>query len=223
MIKLIGILIIIVGFIMKLDTIAVVVAAGIITGLVSGMSFNSIITTLGKAFVENRYMSIFIISLPVIGLRERAAFLIGKIKSATFGKITSLYLIIRTLASMFSIRIGGHVQFIRPLILPMSQGAAENRYGNMEENDLEAIKGLNGAVENYGNFFGQNFFVASGGVLLIVGVLKELKYNVDALDIAKASLPIAIIIMIVGTVQFLSYDRKFDKKYLKKKIKKENS
>ena len=229
MIKLIGILIIIVGFIMKLDTIAVVVAAGIITGLVSGMSFNSIITTLGKAFVENRYMSIFIISLPVIGilerygLRERAAFLIGKIKSATFGKITSLYLIIRTLASMFSIRIGGHVQFIRPLILPMSQGAAENRYGNMEENDLEAIKGLNGAVENYGNFFGQNFFVASGGVLLIVGVLKELKYNVDALDIAKASLPIAIIIMIVGTVQFLSYDRKFVKKYLKKKIKKENS
>ena len=80
MIKLIGILIIVVGFIMKFDTIAVVVLAGIVTGLVSGMSFNDIVATLGKAFVENRYMSIFIISLPVIGilerygLRERAAF-----------------------------------------------------------------------------------------------------------------------------------------------------
>jgi uncharacterized membrane protein len=71
MIKLIGILIIIIGFILKLDTIAVVVIAGIATGLVSGMPFNDIITTLGKAFVENRYMSIFIISLPVIGILER--------------------------------------------------------------------------------------------------------------------------------------------------------
>lgn len=125
MIKLIGILIIVIGFILKLDTIAVVVFAGIITGLVSGMSFNEIMTTLGKAFVTNRYMSIFIISLPVIGLleryglRERAAYLIGKIKSATVGRLTSLYLIIRTLAAMFGLRIGGHVQFIRPLILKL--------------------------------------------------------------------------------------------------------
>ncbi|GLC30482.1 membrane protein [Clostridium omnivorum] len=222
MIKLLGILIILVGFILKLDTIAVVVVAGITTGLVSGMSFNEIMTVLGKAFVENRYMSLFIISLPVIGilerygLRERAAYLIGKIKSATVGRLTSLYLVIRTLAAMFSIRIGGHVQFIRPLILPMAQGAAKSRYENIDEEDEEAVKGLEAAVENYGNFYGQNFFVASGGVLLIVGVLKELKYNVEALDIAKASLPIAIIIMVVGTLQFLYYDKKFDKKYRNK-------
>ncbi|WP_423237286.1 DUF969 domain-containing protein [Clostridium puniceum] len=217
--KLIGILIIIVGFIIKLDTIAVVVVAGIATGLVSEMSFNDIVTTLGKAFVENRYMSLFIISLPAIGilerygLREKAADLISKIKSATFGRLTSIYLIIRTLASMFSVRIGGHVQFIRPLILPMSEGAAKSRYGKLSEEDIQAIRGLNGAVENYGNFFGQNFFMASGGVLLIVGVMKELNYPVEALDIAKASLPVAIIIMVVGTIQFLYYDKKFDKKY----------
>lgn len=222
MIKLLGILIILVGFILKLDTIAVVVVAGITTGLVSGMSFNEIMTVLGKAFVENRYMSLFIISLPVIGilerygLRERAAYLIGKIKSATVGRLTSLYLVIRTLAAMFSIRIGGHVQFIRPLILPMAQGAAKSRYEKVDEKVEEAVKGLEAAVENYGNFYGQNFFVASGGVLLIVGVLKELKYNVEALDIAKASLPIAIIIMIVGTLQFLYFDKKFDKKYKNK-------
>lgn len=222
MIKLIGILVIIVGFILKLDTIAVVVVAGIVTGLVSGMPFDTIVTLLGKAFVENRAMSIFIVSLPVIGLleryglRERAAYLIGKIKSATFGRLTSTYLVIRTVASMFSIRIGGHVQFVRPLILPMSLGAAENKHGDISEEDKEAIKGLNAAIDNYGNFFGQNFFVASGGVLLIVGVMKGLKYNVDALDIAKASLPIAIIIMIVGTIQSLYYDKKFEKKYGKK-------
>lgn len=222
MIKLIGILIIIVGFIIKLDTIAVVVVAGIATGLVSGLSFNAIMKILGDAFVTNRYMSLFIISLPVIGLleryglKERAAFLIGKIKSATVGKLTSLYLIIRTVASVFSIRIGGHVQFIRPLILPMAEGAADSKYENFDEEGKETVKGLEGAVENYGNFFGQNGFVAAGGVLLIVGVLKELKYTVEAIDVAKASIPVAIIIIIVGTVQFLYYDRKFDKKYKKR-------
>lgn len=219
MIKLIGIAIIVVGFILKLDTIAVVVGAGIVTGFVSGLSFNEIMNILGKAFVNNRLMSIFIISLPVIGilerygLRERAAYLIGKLKSATFGRLTALYLIIRTLAAMFSLRIGGHVQFIRPLILPMAQGAAEARYRELEEKDKEAIKGLTAAVENYGNFYGQNFFVASGGVLLVVGVLKELKYNVDALSVAKASLPVAILAMLVGTIQFLYFDKKFDRKY----------
>nr|WP_027625154.1 DUF969 domain-containing protein [Clostridium lundense] len=228
MIKLIGILIILIGFIIKLDTIAVVVFAGIATGLVSGMSFNDVMTTLGKAFVENRYMSIFIISLPVIGLleryglRERAAYLISKLKSATVGRLTSLYLVIRTVAAMFGIRIGGHIQFIRPLILPMAMGAGENRYGKMDKEDVETIKSLEGAVENYGNFFGQNFFVASGGVLLIVGVMKEQGYIVEAVDIAKASLPIAIIIMIVGTIQFLYYDKKFDKKY-KSQLKSENN
>lgn len=222
MIRLIGILIIVIGFIIKLDTLAVVVIAGIATGLVSGMSFNDIMKILGEAFVTNRYMSLFIISLPVIGLleryglKERAAYLIGKIKTATVGKLTSIYLIIRTISAVFSLRIGGHVQFIRPLILPMAQGAAENRYEDFDEEGKEVVKGLEGSVENYGNFFGQNGFVASGGVLLIVGVLKELNYKVEAIDVAKASLPIAVIIMIVGTIQFLYYDKKFDKKYKKK-------
>lgn len=219
MIKLIGILIIIVGFLIKLDTIAVVIGAAIVTGLVSGLSFNEIMTILGKAFVTNRYMSIFIVSLPVIGLleryglRQRAAYLIGKIKSATVGKLTAVYLIIRTLAAMFSLRIGGHVQFIRPLILPMAEGAAKNRYGEISKEDNQTIKGLEGAVENYGNFFGQNCFLASGGVLLIVGVMKELNYTIEAIDIAKAAMPIAIIIMIIGTIQFIYFDKKFDKKY----------
>ncbi|WP_330389627.1 DUF969 domain-containing protein [Geosporobacter ferrireducens] len=221
MIKLVGILIIIIGFMMKIDTIAVVVVAGIATGLAAGMSFNEIMTILGGAFVTNRYMSIFIISLPVIGLleryglRERAAYLIGKIKSATVGRLTSLYLIIRTIAAMFGLRIGGHVQFIRPLILPMAEGAATSRYGDMDEADIQTIKGLEGAVENYGNFFGQNFFVASGGVLLIVGVMNEQGYPVEAIDVAKASLPVALIIMLIGTLQFLYYDKKFDRKYIK--------
>jgi uncharacterized membrane protein len=218
---LIGVLVIVVGFALKMNTIAIVVVAGIVTGLIGGIDFDKLMGILGKAFVDNRAMSIFIITLPVIGLlerfglRERAAYLISQIKAATMGRITSLYLVIRTLAAVFSIRLGGHAQFIRPLILPMSLGAAKTRYGEMEEQDVEDVKGLNAAVENFGNFFGQNGFAAASGVLLIVGTLKEQKIVVEALDIAKASILMAVLIMVIGTLYYLYWDRRLDQKYHK--------
>ena len=68
---LIGILIIIVGFALKLDTIAVVVSAGVVTGLVADMSISEILSTLGTAFINNRTTCLFMLTIPVIGLCER--------------------------------------------------------------------------------------------------------------------------------------------------------
>ena len=70
-VKLIGVLIVIAGFILKLDTLAVVVTAGLATGLVAGMSPLEILDTLGTAFITNRTATLFILTLPVIGLCER--------------------------------------------------------------------------------------------------------------------------------------------------------
>ena len=67
-IKLIGVLIVVIGFILKLDTLAVVVVAGLATGLVAGMSPMDILNTLGTAFITNRTATLFILTLPVIGL-----------------------------------------------------------------------------------------------------------------------------------------------------------
>ena len=61
-IKLIGVLIVIVGFILKLDTLAVVVVAGLATGLVAGMSPMKILETLGTAFITNRTATLFILT-----------------------------------------------------------------------------------------------------------------------------------------------------------------
>lgn len=58
-IKLIGVLIVIVGFILKLDTLAVVVVAGLATGLVAGMSPMKILETLGTAFNHKPYRHSF--------------------------------------------------------------------------------------------------------------------------------------------------------------------
>ena len=67
-IKLIGIVIVIIGFVMKFDTLAVVVVAGIVTGFVGGLDFMEILSTLGSAFLTNRTATLFILTLPAIGL-----------------------------------------------------------------------------------------------------------------------------------------------------------
>lgn len=123
--KLIGIIIIILGFLLKIDTIAVILIAAVVTGLVSGLDLYAILDTLGKAFVDNRLVTLFILTLPMVGLIERfglkkqASNMIGKVKQVTSGRLLTIYLIIRELAGVASIRIGGHPQFVRTLINPM--------------------------------------------------------------------------------------------------------
>ena len=213
-IKLIGVLIIIIGFMLKLDTIAVVLVAGLATGLVAGVGFVEILEVLGGAFVSTRYMTLLLLTLAVVGilerngLRERAEICISKLKSATCGKVLSLYVVIRTVAAILSLRMGGHVQFIRPLIYPMAKGAAEKE-GKLTVELDEELKGHVNAVENYGNFYGQNGFIASSGVLLIVGTLKELGVEgVEAYSVAKASLIMASLSVIISIIRNYMFDMK---------------
>lgn len=58
-IRLIGIAIIVVGFILKFDTIATVVLAGLVTALVSGVSLVEFLEILGKEFSNQRVLTIF--------------------------------------------------------------------------------------------------------------------------------------------------------------------
>ena len=213
-IKLIGVLIIIIGFMLKLDTIAVVLVAGLATGLVAGMGFVEILEVLGGAFVSTRYMTLLLLTLAVVGilerngLRERAEMCISKLKGATCGKVLSIYVVIRTIAAILSLRIGGHVQFIRPLVYPMAKGAAEKE-GKLTVELDEELKGHVNAVENYGNFYGQNGFIASSGVLLIVGTLKELGIsNIEAYSVAKASLIMAVLSVIISIIRNYMFDMK---------------
>jgi len=222
MIKLIGIIIVIIGFTLKLDTIAVVLSAGVLTGLVAGLSINEILTTLGQTFVSQRAIALFILTLPVIGmcerygLKERAATLISNAKSLSAGKLLSVYALVRQVAAALSIRMSGHPQFVRPLVNPMAQGAAVSNFGEIDKEDEDRIKASSAAMDNYGNFFGQNLFMASSGVLLITSTLQEQGYVVDALDVAKASITIAVILFIMVLVQNHLLDKSLIKKYSKK-------
>ncbi|ARJ50468.1 DUF969 domain-containing protein [Staphylococcus lutrae] len=221
--KLVGILIIVLGFYFKWDTIGTVLIAAVVTGLVSHMSVITILETLGKAFVDNRMVSLFILTLPMIGMLERfglktqATRLINRIQGVTAGRIMTVYLFIREIAGLASIRIGGHPQFVRPLMNPMVQAAAKTKYQrNIDHEDEEKLKAHIAAMENFGNFFGQNLFVGASGVLLIVATFQSLHMEVKAVEIAIYSAPIAVIVLIVGIIQNRMFDRKMNRKYGKK-------
>ena len=212
---LIGIVIIVVGFTLKLDVLAVVLTAGIATGIAAKIDFLEILGIIGKAFVDNRLMSVFLVSLPVIavleryGLRERSSTLIEKLRNATAGRILGLYMVIRSIASALSIRIGGHVQFIRPLIYPMAEAAAKaHKKQELTEKETEKLKSLSAAIENYGNFFAQNIFVGASGLLLIQTTLQENGYNVSLKQLALFSIPMGIIAIIFTLIQVYIYDKK---------------
>ncbi|SFB93129.1 Protein of unknown function [Brevinema andersonii] len=125
MFRLIGISIIILGFILKLDTIAVIIIAGFISGLVSGTDLIEILSLLVQAFLDTCCMSIFLITLPVMGMLERyglrntAANIILNLKNATVTKIFSIFLIMRLGLEALGVRLSGHIEFIRPLLYPM--------------------------------------------------------------------------------------------------------
>uniref|UniRef100_UPI002FE16C2A 5-oxoproline transporter, DUF969 family subunit n=2 Tax=Muricomes intestini TaxID=1796634 RepID=UPI002FE16C2A len=61
LLKLLGILIVIVGFALKLDSILIVLVAAIVTAIVGNLGAAGLLETLGTSFVANRSMAIFIL------------------------------------------------------------------------------------------------------------------------------------------------------------------
>ncbi len=215
--KLIGVLIVVIGFAIKFDTIATVVIAGIVTGLVAKMPVMDILETLGNSFINNRTATLFVLTLPCIGicerygLKEKAIDFIRSIKNATTGRVILIYQAIRTLAAAFSVRLGGHPQFVRPVVVPMAEGAAVAKYGEIDDKVSDTIHGASAAAENYGNFYAQNCFMGASGTLLIVSTLVEQGFDVTALQIATWSIPIVVISVLVGAWRDLTLDNKLAK------------
>lgn len=221
--KLIGVVVVVIGFALKFDTLATVVIAGLVTGFVAGMTPLDILTTLGNSFLGNRTATLFVLTLPVIGILERyglkdkAVDFIKSIAGATAGRVVSLYLAIRAAAAAFSLRIGGHPQFVRPIVNPMAQGAAIAKFGEVDDATEDEIKGLCAGSENYGNFYAQNCFMGASGTLLIVSTLNEAGYaDVTALNIAANSWWIAGIAVVVGIAYNLLFDAKLKKRFANK-------
>ncbi|QYM80159.1 DUF969 domain-containing protein [Horticoccus luteus] len=200
MIKLIGILIVAAGFAVRANTLLVVLAAGVATGLSAGMSFNEVIELFGKFFVENRYMTLpVVLMLPVIGLlerhglKERAEMLIKHAGAATAGRVLLLYTAMRQISISLGVNIGGHAGAVRPLVAPMAEAAARARHGEVSPEISERIRAHAAAAENIGNFFGEDIFIAVGAVLLMKGFFDAEGLSVSVWHMALWGIPTALV------------------------------
>lgn len=218
----IGVVIVVIGFALRLRVTIIVVAAGLATGVVAGMPLvgtnaaPGIVDTLGRAFANGRIITLFVLALPAIGISERyglqeqARRLILKIPAATVGRLQFVYHLFRMAIAAAGIRLGsGHVAFSRPLIVPMALSTArleESREG-VSDTDRDRVKAASGASENYGNFFGQNLFFGAAGVALVVTTLREHGFPVDPRDVSWWAVPIAVASVVLGAFQYWRLDR----------------
>jgi uncharacterized membrane protein len=214
MLSLIGVLIVVVGFVLRFNPLLVVTIAGVATGLVAGKDLVSVISTLGRAFIENRYVATVWLLLPVIGLlesaglKERAHALIATLRVATAGRVLLAYLALRQVTSALGlVSLGGQAQMVRPLLAPMAEGAAESRVGPLSDRMRHRIRAFAASADNVGFFFGEDIFIAIGSILLMRGFLEQSGVRVEPVDLAVWSIPTAVAAFVIHGVRILWLDR----------------
>lgn len=211
---LLGVAWVVAGFILRRNPVVVVVTAGLVSGLAAGKSLPELLALLGESFVSNRALLLFALTLPTIGLLERAGLRehahawINRMRGMTLARLLVGYLGLRQVLSMMGlINLGGHAQTVRPLLAPMSEAAAEKQMGKVPEKERQRILALGAGTDNVGLFFGEDVFVAVGAVLLIQGFFAEQGIVMEPLQIALWAAPTAVAAFAIHALRVFLFQR----------------
>ncbi len=212
LLKLLGILIVIIGFLLKMDSILIVMASAVVTGLVSGMDPITLLSVLGSSFISNRSMCVFVLIMLVTGTLERnglkqaAAQFMSKFKNATAGMVIGIYGVFRMIFAAFNVNFGGVAGFVRPIVMPMAIAAAKRKNENISDDYIDNLKGMASGMENVAWFFGQVLFVGTPGMLLVQSTLSDLGYDVTLKDLMMVQIPVALIALVVSILYYCIKD-----------------
>ena len=221
LLKLLGIIIVVIGFVLKLDSILIIMIAAIVTALVAGMDPVTFLETLGSSFVANRSMCVFVMVMVVTGTLERnglkqaAANLMKKFKNASASVVVAIYGVFRLVFAAFNVSFGGVAGFVRPIVLPMATAAAKKNGKKISEKYEENLKGMASGMENIAWFFGQVLFVGTSGMILVQSTLAGLGYDVELVDLMKVQIPVAIIAVAVAIVYYYIKDKQLSRRETK--------
>ena len=208
MFSLIGIVIVVIGFVLRINPLLVVTVAGLATGIAGGLGPLEVVAAFGKAFITSRYVAIVWLVLPVIGLlehaglKERARAVIARLRTATTSRVLLVYFAIRQVTAALGLTsLGGHAQMVRPLIAPMAEGV-------LPQKTRYRIRANAAAVDNIALFFGEDIFIAIGSILLIRGFLDQNGIHVEPTQLAIWAIPTAVCALIIHCTRLLLLDRK---------------
>lgn len=215
---LLAVAVVVVGFALKINSMLVVTVAGIVAGVIAGLSPVKIVEEFGTGFAGSRSVTVFIVVLPVIGLIERyglqdqARRLIAKLQGMTTGRLLAVYLFVRQVTAALGLNaIGGPAQAVRPIVAPMSEAAAERRHGALSERMREKVRSSAASADTVGLFFGEDIFVAIGSILLITGFVDTTYHlKLDPLHIALWAIPTALCALVIHGARMLRLDKQLD-------------
>jgi uncharacterized membrane protein len=212
---LLAVAVVVVGFALRINSMVVVTVAGIVAGLIGGLSPVRIVESFGTGFAASRSVSVFLVVLPVIGLVERfglqdqARRLISRLGAFTTGRLLAAYLLIRQItAALGLMAVGGPAQAVRPIVAPMSEAAAERKHGTLTEPMSEKVRSYAASADTVGLFFGEDIFVAVGSILLITGFVDATYHlRLEAIDVAFWAIPSAVCAFVIHGFRMLRLDR----------------
>lgn len=216
---LLGVAVIVIGFALRFNAVPVVVCAALVSGVLAGLPLPALLALLGKSFVSNRLLLLFVLTLPVIGLLERAGLRehaqrwMARLQGVTLARLLMGYLLLRQLLAMLGLTgVAGPAQTVRPLLAPMSEAAAEKILPTLDDADRDELRAIAAATDNVGRFFGEDVFIALGAVLLIQGFYAQHGIELTPLSIALWALPTAIAAFIIQSVRVWLYQRKLQRR-----------
>jgi len=211
---LIGVAVIIAGFVLRFNPMIVVIGAAIVTACAAGFGVVQTLNAIGTGFLKTRNLPLaLVLPLATIGLLERhglrqhAQAWIQRFRNATAGQLLIVYLAVRELAASVGLTgLGGHAPMVRPLVAPMAEGAAEARHGPLPDRVRYKLRAMAAATDNVGLFFGEDIFVAFGAIVLITTFLHEAGITVEPLHVALWGIPTAIVAFVVHAFRLYRLD-----------------
>ena len=228
MLSLLGVLVVIVGFALKLEPIAIIFVSAAVTAVCGQIppgeetrqreNVEELLETVGSTFVANRTQLITLIlmiltgTLERNGLKEAGAELIRKLQGLSTGMLMAVWGIAHEFFIIFKIPIGSVPAYVRPILMPMTVGIVESNGRAVAEEHEECMKALYGMHYNVGNFFGQCCFAANASVLLIQSTLANIGYEVDVMQIVRVQIPVAAFAMLMAAVYTIAVDTRMSKK-----------
>lgn len=195
-----GVAVIVAGFALRRNAVQVVIVGGVVSGLLAGMSVPRLLALVGDSFVNDRALLLIALTLPAVGvleragLREHAGHWVERMRRLSLARLLWSYLGLRQIFSMLGMtNVAGHPQTVRPILAPMSEAAfARDKGEPLTEDEGRRVRALAAATDNIGLFFGEDVFIALGAVLLIQGFYADHGIDLTPLSIALWALPTAI-------------------------------
>jgi uncharacterized membrane protein len=224
--SLLGVAVLVVGFVLRANPLLIVLAAALVTGLAAAWTpgvdaaallhaATGTLAAFGRAFNANRYVSVVWLVLAAIGmlerlgLQERARTRIAGVHAATVGRLLVVYFVLRQVTAAVGLTsLGGHAQMVRPLVAPMAEGSAEARFGTLPDRVRFLIRAHCAATDNIALFFGEDIFIAIASILLIKGFLEQGGIVVEPFTLSRWAIPTALAALAIHGARLLLLDRR---------------